>query len=209
MKVDLYTQAGEKKGQVELKKEYFEIPYNRDLIHQALVRQLANGRIAIAHVKMRAEVKASSKKPFRQKGTGSARQGSKTGPHQRGGGKVFGPRNTRNFVVAMPQKQRRKALFSALSVKARDNEIMVLESFEGEVKTKVFAEMIAKLPVERNVLVVIPEKNDLIQRSSNNLPNVKTILVNYLNIADLQKHRNILFMKDALPKMEEVFKINN
>ena len=205
MKADLYTQKGEKKGQVELKKEYFEVPFNGDLIQQALVRQHANKRAPFKYVRQRAEVTATGKKPHRQKGTGYARQGSKVGPHMRGGGKAFGTRNNRNYTVAMPKKQRRKALFSALSVKAKDNQIMALEGYEGEVKTKAFAEMVAKLPVERNVLVVIPEKNEVIQKSSSNLPNVKTILVNYLNIADLQKYRNVLFLKDALGKMDEVF----
>jgi large subunit ribosomal protein L4 len=206
MKADLYTQTGEKKGQVELKKEFFEVPFNRDLIHQALIRQQANARAPFAHVKQRADVKATGKKPHRQKGTGYARQGSNVGPHMRGGGSVFGPRNNRNYVVAMPKKQRRKALFSALSVKAKDGQIMALESYEGEAKTKPFAEMIKKLPIERNVLVVIPEKNQIIQKSSGNLQNVKTILVNYLNIADLQKYKNVLFTKDALTKLEEIYK---
>lgn len=206
MKADLYTQTGEKTGQVDLKKEFFEIPYNRDLIHQALVRQQANARAPFAFVRQRAEVDATGKKPHRQKGSGYARQGSKVGPHMRGGGKAFGTRTNRNYEVAMPKKQRRKALFSALSVKAKDGEVMALEGYEGEVKTKSFAEMIKKLPIERNVLVVIPEKNEVVQKSSHNLPNVKTILVNYLNIADLQKYKNVLFMKDALTKMEEVYK---
>lgn len=205
MKADLYTQTGEKKGQVELKKEFFEIPYNEDLIHQALVRQQANARTLVAHTKQRAEVRGGGRKPYRQKGTGYARQGSRRSPHFKGGGVVFGPRNTRNFKVDMPKKQRRKALFSALSVKAKNNEILALEKYEGDVKTKLFAEMLKKLPVERNVLIVIPEKNEVIQKSSNNLPNVKTILINYLNIADLQKFRNVLFLKEALTKMEEVF----
>lgn len=206
MKVDLYTQTGEKKGQVELKKEFFEVPYNEDLIHQALVRQHANKRIAIAHTKTRGEVRGGGRKPFRQKGTGSARQGSRSTPNLRGGGVVFGPRNDRNFTVDMPKKQRRKALFSALSVKAKADQIIALESYEGEVKTKAFADLIKKLPVDRNVLVVIPEKNEVIQKSTSNLANAKTIIVNYLNIADLQKYRKVLFLKDALPKMEEVFK---
>jgi large subunit ribosomal protein L4 len=206
MKVDLYTQTGEKKGQVELKKEFFEVPYNEDLIHQALVRQHANKRVAIAHTKTRGEVRGGGRKPFRQKGTGSARQGSRTTPNLRGGGVVFGPRNDRNFTVDMPKKQRRKALFSALSVKAKADQIIALESYEGEVKTKAFADLIKKLPIERNVLVVIAEKNEVIQRSASNLANAKIIIVNYLNIADLQKYRKVLFLKDALPKMEEVFK---
>jgi large subunit ribosomal protein L4 len=206
MKADLYTQTGEKKGQVELKKEFFEVPFNQDLIHQALVRQHANARKAIAHTKTRGEVRGGGRKPFRQKGTGSARQGTRRSPLNKGGGVVFGPRNTRNFTVDMPKKQRRKALLSALSVKAKDNEIFALEGYDAkEAKTKLFAQMIAKLPVERNVLVVLPEKNEIIQKSSANIPNVKTILVNYLNIADLQKYRKVMFLTEALKKMEEVF----
>lgn len=205
MKVDLYSQKGEKTGQVELKKEFFEVPYNEDLIHQALVRQHANKRVAIAHTKTRSEVRGGGRKPFRQKGTGSARQGSRRNPHFKGGGVVFGPRNDREYSVDMPRKQRRKALFSALSAKAKADQIIALDKYEGEVKTKAFAEMLKKLPIERNVLVVIPEKNEVIQKSTSNLENAKTILVNYLNIADLQKYRKVLFLKDALPKMEEVF----
>lgn len=206
MKADLYTQTGEKKGQVELAKEFFEVPYNADLIHQALVRQQANARNPIAHTLTKDEVRGGGRKPYRQKGTGSARQGSRRNPHFKGGGVVFGPRNTRNFEVAMPKKQRRKALFSALSAKAKNNEIFALENYDAkEVKTKQFAEMIKKLPVERSVLVVIPGKNEIVQKSSANIANVKTILVNYLNIADLQKFKKVMFLKEALKKMEEVF----
>ena len=205
MKADLYSQTGEKKGQVELKKEFFEVPFNGDLIHQALVRQHANKRVAIAHTKLRGEVRGGGRKPFRQKGTGNARQGSRRMPQLKGGGVVFGPRNDRNFKVDMPKKQRRKALFSALSLKATEGQIMALDKYEGEIKTKAFVDMVGKLPIDRNVLVVIPEKNETIQKSSNNLPNIKTILVNYLNIADLQKYRNILFLEESLTKMTEVF----
>lgn len=206
MKVDLYSQSGEKKGQVELKKEFFEVPFNQDLIHQALVRQHENRRVAIAHTKIRSEVIGTSKKPFRQKGTGNARQGSIKGPHQTGGGVTFGPRKDRVFNVMMPKKQRRKALFSALSSKAANNMILALEKYEAdEAKTKKFAEMISKLPVERNVLVVIPKKDDIVQKSSANLPNVKTIIVNYLNIADLQKYNHVLFFQEALDEMGKVF----
>lgn len=205
MKVDLYSQTGEKKGQVDLKKDFFEVPFNGDLIHQALVRQHANRRVAIAHTKLRGEVRGGGRKPFRQKGTGNARQGTRRAPHMKGGGVVFGPRNDRNFKVDMPKKQRRKALFSALSLKATEGQIMALDKYEGDIKAKLFAELVAKLPIDRNVLVVIPEKNETIQKSSNNLPNVKTILVNYLNIADLQKYRNVLFLEESLNKMTEVF----
>lgn len=205
MKTDLYTQTGEKKGQIELKKEFFEVPFNEGLIHQALMRQQSNARKPIAHTKQRSEKRGGGRKPHRQKGTGYARQGSKRAPNFIGGGVVFGPRNTRNFTKDMPKKQRRKALFSALSVRAKNNQVIALEKYEGEVKTKPFADLIKKLPIERNALIVIPGKNQIIQKSANNLPNVKTIIVNYLNIADLQKYRTVIFLKDALDSMQEIF----
>jgi len=206
MKVDLYKQSGEKSGSLELPKEIFEVEYNEELIHQALVRQLANKRVAIAHTKTRGEVRGGGRKPFRQKGTGNARQGSTRSPNLRGGGVIFGPRNNRNFSKDMPKKQRRKALFSALSEKARNNEVIGLESYDAkEPKTKDFATMLGKLPVERNALVVIPEKNIVIQKSSSNVANAKTILASYLNIHDLQKYKKVIFLKDSISKLEEVF----
>lgn len=206
MKVDLFTQTGEKKGTLDLPKEIFEVPFNKDLVHQALVRQLANKRVATAHTKTRAEVSGGGRKPFRQKGTGNARQGTIRAPHMRGGGVTFGPRNNRNFSKDMPKKQRRKALFSALSEKARNNEIIGLENYEAkEAKTKPFAEMLKKLPIERNVLIVIAEKNKIVQQSSNNIPNAKTILAPYVNIQDLQKYRKVLFFKDAVDKLKKTF----
>jgi len=206
MKIDLYTQTGEKNGQVELQEEFFEAPINKDLMHQALLRQQLNARSAIAHTKGRSDVRGGGRKPFRQKGTGSARQGTRRAPHFKGGGVVFGPTNARVFNVDMPKKQRRQALFSALSAKAASRSILALDKYEtDEIKTKTFADMISKLPITRDVLVVISEKNEVVQKASSNLPNVKTILVNYLNIADLQKYRKILFLKDAIAKMDEVF----
>lgn len=206
MKIDIYTQTGEKKGTFELPKDIFEIPYNEDLIHQALIRQLSNNRTTTAHTKTRTEVRGGGRKPFRQKGTGNARQGSIRSPLLRGGGIVFGPRKNRNYSKNMPKKQRRQALFSALSEKARNNEIFALEKFDSkEPKTKLFAEMLKKIPIEKDVLIVIPEKDKIVQKSSRNIPNAKTILVNYLNIQDLQRHNNILFFKEAVEKLENIF----
>jgi len=206
MKVDLYTQKGDKNGQVDLPKEIFEIPFNKDLVHQALVRQLSNRRVAIAHTKTRADVRGGGRKPFKQKGTGNARQGTIRAPHMRGGGVVFGPNKNRNFVKDMPKKQRRKALFCALSEKARDNEIIALEGYTSEkAQTKPFADMLKKLPIERNVLVVIAEKDQIVQKSSSNLSNVKTILANYVNIQDLQRYKKVLFFKDAIDKLKTTF----
>ncbi len=206
MKVDLYSQKGEKKGALDLPKEIFEVPFNKDLIHQALIRQLANKRVAIAHTKTRGEVRGGGRKPFKQKGTGRARQGSIRSPLLRGGGVVFGPRNNRNFKKDMPKKQRRKALFSALSEVARNKNVIALEEFKIEKpKTKDFADLIKKLPIERNVLIVLAEKDEIIQKSTRNIENAKTILANYLNIHDLQKYRKVLLMKGAEEKMKELF----
>ncbi len=205
MKIDLYSQTGEKKGEIDLKKEIFEIPFNEDLVHQALVYQLSNARRVIAHTKSRGEVKGGGAKPFKQKGTGRARQGSSRNVHMRGGCVVFGPSNERNFKKQMPKKQRRKALFCALSEKARDKDIIALEKYEGEAKTKPFQLLMSKLPIKRDALVVLPGRDESVELSARNLPNVKTIHANYINIKDLQKYDTVLFMQDALEKLEEVF----
>lgn len=205
-KVTLYNQKGEKKGDVQVSEQIFGAKFNKDLVHQALVRQLSNGRLGvIAHTKTKAEVRGGGRKPFRQKGTGNARQGSIRSPHMIGGGVAHSPRNNRNFHKQMPKKQRRLALFSALSVKFSEDKIMALDKYEGDMKTKAFAEMIKSLPIQKDVLVVLSEKSPIIEKSGNNIPSVKTLLVNYLNIADLQKYDSIVFLESALKKMEEVF----
>lgn len=206
MKIDLYTQAGEKNGTLDLPKEMFEIPFNRDLVHQALIRQSANERVNLAHTKTRAEVRGGGRKPYKQKGTGNARQGSIRSPQWRKGGVVFGPRNDRNFSKDMPKKQRRLALFSALSEKARSNELLGLEEYKADApKTKDFVALIKKLPIKRNVLVVLSEKNAVIEKSAANLKNVKIITAGYVNIRDLRDYRNVLILKDAVAKMQETF----
>lgn len=191
---------------MDLPETIFDIPFNKDLVHQALVRQLANKRIAIAHSQIREDVRGGGRKPFRQKGTGNARQGTTRAPHMKGGAVIFGPRNNRNFEKDMPKKQRRRALFCALSAKARNGEVLALESFKLEApKAKTFAQMIAKMPIDRNVLVVVAEKDPIIQKSAGNLANVKTVIANYLNIHDLQKYKQVLFLKEAVAKLEETF----
>ena len=206
MKVDLYTQQGEKNGTLELPKEMFEAKFNKDLIHQTLVRQLANGRIAIAHTKTKGEVSGRGMKPYKQKGTGNARQGSLRNPHMRGGGVSLGPRNMRNFVKLMPKKQRRAALFSALSFKAKHNDIIGLEDYKTDKpKTKDLIELLRKLPIEKDVLIVIPVKNTAMQKSANNIPFAKTILAGYINIQDLQRYDKILIFKDSIAKLKETF----
>jgi len=205
MKVDLYSQAGVKTGEVDLPKEIFEVEFNEDLVHQALLFQLANDRQVLAHTKTKGEVRGGGKKPYAQKHTGRARQGSIRSPQMRGGGVTFGPRNNRNYTQRMPLKQRRKALFCALSDKANEGLVIALEKYEGESKTKKFVELIKKLPVKKDVLVVMGEKNKDLELSARNISNVKTILAGYVNIHDLQRYETVLFLKDSIKKMEEVF----
>jgi len=206
MNVDLYKQSGEKAGMLELPKEMFETPFNKDLIHQALVMQSANARANLAHTKTREFVRGGGIKPRPQKGSGRSRQGSTRSPQWKGGAVLFGPLSNRNFSKAMPKKQRRAALFSALSDKARDNAVIGLEGFESkDLKTKVFAEMVKKLPIERNALFILADKDTAIMRSSANLPEVKTILAAYVNIQDLQKYKTIVILKNAVDKLKETF----
>lgn len=206
-KITLYNQQGEKKSELEVSDVIFGAKYNQDLIHQALVRQQANARVAaIAHTLTKSEVRGGGRKPHPQKGTGGARQGSIRNPHFKGGGVAFGPRNNRNYKQMMPKKQRRMALFSALSAKLIEGKILALDAYDAkEVKTKKLVEVLQKLPVDKDVLILIPEKNDIMQKSSRNVPFVKTMLVNYLNINDLQKYDKIMFLEEALKKMETLF----
>ncbi|MBN2307276.1 50S ribosomal protein L4 [Candidatus Peregrinibacteria bacterium] len=206
MKIDLYTQSGVKKGTVEVSDAMFKAEINDELIRQAVLRQMANGRQANAHVKTRADVRGGGKKPWRQKGTGRARFGSSRNPIWRGGGVAFGPRNVRNFAIAMPKKARRLALYSCLSQKTADSKVFALDAYKSDApKTKDFAAMIKKLPQGRSLLIVLEKKDQLIEKSAGNLPDVKTILVDYLNPHDLLFYDNIMFMEPSLKKAEELF----
>lgn len=207
MKIALYTFEGEKKGDIEVNDKIFATKINHDLIHQYLLYQQNSKRYPIAHTKTKAEVRGGGRKPYRQKGTGRARQGSIRNPHYRGGGVAFGPRNIRNFKITMPKKQRRQALFSTLSAKAKDQQIIALESYNAtEIKTKTFSQMLKKLPVQKDALFIVPEKTPIMEKSSRNIPTVKTLLVQYINPHDLLRFEKIIFLKDALPKLETIFK---
>lgn len=206
MKIPLYSQDGTKTGEVAVSQEIFGHKANKGLIHRILLLQLGNKRRPIAHTLTKGEVRGGGKKPYKQKHTGRARQGSTTNPHHRGGGVAFGPRNTRNFAVRASKNERRGALFGVLSDKFADGRVSALESFESEKpKTKAFAAMLAKLPFEKRILFVLPSKNEIFYKSSRNMPRVKSILVNYLNIDDLLKFQDVVFLKEALPKLEKLF----
>lgn len=208
MKLDLYNQKGEKTGTVEAPKEFFEVEFKRGLIHEALIRQEGNRRPGVyAHTKTKGEVHGGGRKPYAQKGTGRARQGTIRSPQMKGGGVTFGPRNNRNFKKMMPKKMRRVALFSALSAKARANEIFVLDQYDAQkIKTKDFAKMVKALPIRFEALFVIPEHHETLEKSAKNMPNIKAMLVNYLNIRDLKKYDRVVFLEESLKKMGEVFK---
>lgn len=206
MKIDLYSSQGEKKGTVDLNAALFGAKINEDLMHRAVVLRQANARQPIAHVKDRSEVSATTKKAFRQKGTGRARRGALSTNLLRGGGVTHGPRNTRNFSKAMPKSERRAALFSSLSSKTKAKDIFALEKFDQKApKTKAFAELLAKLPEAKRYLFVLAEKNPTLEKSAANIPNVKTILASYVNPYDVLHAEKICFLQDALEKVEKTF----
>lgn len=208
MKFDIFDHNGNKAGSMQASDTVFAADFNEGLVHQALVRQLANGRRAIAKTKTRGEVSGGGKKPHKQKGTGRARSGSIRNPIWRGGGIIFGPTGTENYTVQMPQKQRKRAVCSVVSEKVRQSQVVILDTYPTtEIKTKQFVEMMSKLPVERSVLFVIPEGNEVIVKSVRNVTNAKVLLASYLNVADVLKYKYVVMLKDAVSKVEEIFSV--
>jgi len=196
MKVDVYTLTGKKTSEtVELPAEIFEAPVNVDLMHQAYVRQLSNARRGTHSTKGRSEVRGGGSKPWRQKGTGRARQGSNRAAQWVGGGKVHTPK-PRSYEKAMPKKMRHAALRSALSVKAAEQEIVVVDELKiKEPKTKEMHAALQKLLGEGSALILLPgkgENEDLVARSTRNLPYAKTLLASYINVRDLLGYDKIV-----------------
>ena len=188
MEVDVLNMEGKKVSTLELPAAIFEAPINVDLMHQAYVRQMANARLGTHKTKTRSEVSGGGRKPWRQKGTGRARQGSIRSAQWVGGGKIHTPR-PRDYTQDMPRQMRRAALRSALSVKAASNEIVLVDALAlAEGKTKLMAKALDTLVGKNSALVLIPNKSaefELVTRASNNLPEAKTLLATYLNIRDL------------------------
>jgi large subunit ribosomal protein L4 len=205
MEVDVLNMEGQKIRTVELPTAIFEAPINLDLMHQAFVRQMANARLGTHKTKGRSEVSGGGRKPWRQKGTGRARQGSTRAAQWVGGGKVHTPK-PRDYNQAMPQKMRRAAIRSALSVKAAEKSVVVLDALAvPEIKTRLMAQALNQLVGDASTLILIPEKNEDYQRvilSTNNLPDTKTILVNYLNIRDLLGFERLVFPLPVLERLE-------
>lgn len=212
MKVNVYSQEGKVIGTTFLPKEIFEVPLNTDLLHQVVVSQMANRRRAIAHTKGRGEVRGGGKKPWRQKGTGRARAGSIRSPLWRGGGVTFGPTKEIVFKKDIPQKMKRKALFIALSAKARNNLLIVLDKLKLEKpKTKDMVKLIEnwKLKIENfkggGSLITLPEYDKNITLSLRNIARAKTIPAKDLNALDLLSFKYLLMPKDAIKVIKETF----
>jgi large subunit ribosomal protein L4 len=203
MNLPLKDMAGKQVGEIELSDAVFAAPVNTHLMHQALVRQLSNARLGTHKTKTRGEVDGGGRKPFRQKGTGRARQGSTRAPQWIGGGTVFGP-TPRKYVKQLPKKMFHVALRSALTAKAAAGQIVIVDNVDvTEAKTKVIVGMLKALELnDNNVLLVLPTKNELVQRSAGNLDNVKTLQSGYLNIRDVLGYDTLLLSKDAVAHIE-------
>jgi large subunit ribosomal protein L4 len=201
MEVDVVNMEGQKIRTVELPAQIFEAAINIDLMHQAYVRQMANARLGTHSTKTRGEVSGGGKKPWKQKGTGRARQGSTRAAQWVGGGKVHTPK-PRDYFLPMPRKMRQAALRSALSVRASEKAIVVVDELSlVEPKTKLMAQVMAKLVGDESAVILIPEKNptyETIIRSASNLADTKTILANYLNIRDLLSYDKIVLPVQSL-----------
>jgi large subunit ribosomal protein L4 len=201
MEVDVMNMEGEKIRTVELPSQIFEAPINIDLMHQAYVRQMANARLGTHKTKTRSEVSGGGRKPWKQKGTGRARQGSTRAVQWVGGGRVHTPR-PRDYTQAMPRKMRRAALRSALSAKIADQGIIILDELSvPEPKTRLMAQALDRLVGASTSLILIPEKTvayDTVIRSANNLPYAKTLMASYLNLIDLLGYDKVVMPLKAL-----------
>ena len=199
MEAEVKNSKGETINKIELPAEIFEAPVNRDLMHQALTRQLANARLGTHDTKSRGEVAGGGKKPWKQKGTGRARQGSTRAPQFKGGGKVHTPK-PRDYTLQMPRQMRRAALRSALSVKAAESQIVVVEDLTLEnPKTSTMIETLNLLAGEGSTaLVLLPAKNENVEKSLRNMSHAKYLRANYLNIRDLLGYDKVILPLGAL-----------
>ncbi|TME85086.1 MAG: 50S ribosomal protein L4 [Chloroflexi bacterium] len=199
----VYDRDGKESGQVELPEAVFNAPVNAAVLYQAVRRQQANDRQGTHATKTRGEVSGGGKKPWKQKGTGHARQGSTRAPQWRHGGTVFGP-HPHSYEQKMPRKQRRLALRSALSVKSQDDAVRVVEEIALEApKTRVIADLFDQLGAGARTLFVIPEHDLMLEKSTRNLAGVKTILAQNLNPTDVLTADTIIFTRSALTQVEE------
>jgi large subunit ribosomal protein L4 len=205
VEVPVYNLAGEVIKHIEISDHIFAVPFNKAVVHQAMVRQRANARQGTASTKTRGEVSGSSRKLFRQKGTGLARAGSRKSPLRRGGGITFGPK-PRSYRQAMPKKMRQLALRCVLSAKAREGELMVLEQLKfDQPKTKEMAQILAALGVDSSALIATSEPEAGIVKSARNLTGIEITPASLLNVVDILSHRILLMTEAAVRKAEQIW----
>ena len=204
-KVNVYNQLGEVVGDIELNEAIFGIEVNEHVVYEVVKNHLANRRQGTQSAKTRAEVRGGGRKPWRQKGTGRARQGSIRAPQWKGGGVVFAPK-PRSYRYSVPKKVRRLAMRSVLSSKVLEGELRILDALTVDAfSTKKAKEILKNLSLETKTMIVLPEGNDMIIKSFANLPKVETVVVDYMNVYDLMRFDNLVIVKDALSKIEEVY----
>ncbi len=204
-KVDVYDIKGKKVSDIELADSVFGITPNENIVHAVLVNYLANQRQGTQSTKTRAEVSGGGKKPWRQKGTGRARQGSIRAPQWIKGGIALGPK-PRSYKYSVNKKEKRLAIRSVLSSKVLEKELTVVDKLElSEIKTKTMVKALADLKVEGKTLIILPENNKNVLMSSRNIEGVKTIVANNINVFDLLKYNNLILPVDTVKKLEEVY----
>ena len=204
-KIDVYNIEGKKVSNIELADSVFGIEPNEKIVHSVLVNYLANQRQGTANTKTRAEVSGGGRKPWKQKGTGRARQGSIRAPQWFKGGIALGPK-PRDYRYTVNKKERRLAIRSVLSSKVLENNLVVVDSLAfNEIKTKNMVNALTNLKVEGKTLIVLPEKNENVQKSARNIEGVKTSLVNTINVYDLLKYNKLVLTVDSVKNLEEVY----
>ncbi len=204
-KVALYNVSGQQVGDIELNDTVFGVEVNQHVLYEVVKNQLANKRQGTQSVKTRAEVRGGGRKPWRQKGTGRARQGSIRAPQWTGGGVVFAPK-PRDYSYTIPKKVRKLAMKSALSSKVEENKIIVLDELNlTQPKTKDMISILKNINSSKKALIVMDDKNDNVVKSANNIQGVQTTLVNTLSVYDILKYDSFIITKDAVKKVEEVY----
>ena len=204
-KIDVYNVEGSKVKSIELSDAVFAVAPNEAVVHSVLVNYLANQRQGTQSTKTRAEVRGGGRKPWRQKGTGRARQGSIRAPQWIKGGIALGPK-PRSYKYRVNRKERQLAIKSLLSSKVLENNLVVVDKFDfKEIKTKQMANAMKNLKVEEKALIVLPASNEVVQKSARNLANVGTSSVNTINVYDLLKYKKLVLTVDTIKKLEEVY----
>ena len=204
-KVDVYNIEGAVTGSIELSDAIFGIEPNQDVLHRALLNQLANRRQGTHSTKTRSEVSGGGRKPYRQKGTGRARQGSTRSAQHVGGGIIFGPK-PRDYSYTLPKKVRRLAMKSALSAKVASGDLIVLDSLElSEIKTQRMIQILGNIGATTSTLLVTGTRNEIIEKSARNIIGVKTALVNTINVFDILKFDKFVVTQEAVLKVQEVY----